>query len=162
MRQPQQGRTTPPSWKGAHHDPAKKLEQGIATEMWLELVPYSELPKEESPDAHIRSLWLLVNGVWLSYDLEPRPESKNGSNTDDKSTGDRSNTDGTPETKSEHTYDHIERAVLSAFSEGFDRLQVHVWYYVDPPTSYYTPGATDPDPQNAYGTYIVGLVVHSK
>lgn len=41
----------------------KRLKQGAATEMWLELIAYGKDGKD-----CIRSLWLRVNGTWLRYD----------------------------------------------------------------------------------------------
>lgn len=151
QRESKQRKPNPSAQKDAQPVPPKKeLVQGVATEMWLELVPFSE---SEDPNAHVRSLWLLVNGVWLRYDLEPSPESRSGSNTD-----------GTPETETCCKYDHIERAVLSAFSDCADRLQVRVWYQIDYPVNGKALGSTDPRgaEKSPYNIPIVGLVVHSK
>lgn len=40
----------------------KKLKEGVATEMWLELIAYGKDGKD-----CMRSLWLRVNGAWLRY-----------------------------------------------------------------------------------------------
>lgn len=66
QRKPNQRKPSPRPSMDEKSESTSMLEEGDATEMWLELIPYSE--SEEGDD--VRSLWLLVNETWLKYDLE--------------------------------------------------------------------------------------------